>query len=188
MAVWIYILAPLTMNLENIDIELFIIIPVAIILLFLIISGIKTLSNIKQVNRMKEFIKTEKLETTATTKAYYSAIGLKKEYPSYPSKFIFSASSDEIFVYGYSKFPFIFKTYYQPFILSTDIKKTQIKLKMNRIFEPKFMNIKNDNHISIRFTDNILMATSVDYEIDFDNKLTETTLNKLKSIQKKIKN
>ncbi len=175
------------MNLENINIEFFII-PISIILLLIVISGIKTFSNIKQVNRIKEFIKTKKLETIETTNAYYSAIGLKKEYPSYPSKFIFSTSSGEILVYGYSNFPFIFKTYYKPFILSTDIKMTKTKLKIDRIFEPKSINIKDNRHISIKFTDNILISTSVNYEIDFENSLTKTTLNNLKLIEEKIKN
>lgn len=175
------------MNHNNIDIELLIIIPISIVIILIAVCAIQTLANISQVNKIRQIIASENLETLKTSKAYYSAFGLKKGYPSYPSIFNLSANSGEIFVYGYSRFPFIFKTYYPPFALSSDMIRTKKKLEINRIFTLETLKVKNDRHLSIQFIDTIAISTSVDYQIDFGNQLTVNTVNNLKLIEEKIK-
>ena len=172
---------------NNIDIELLIIIPISIVIILIVVSAFQTLANISQVNKIRHFIARENLDTLKTSKAYYSAYGLKKGYPSYPSVFNLSANSEEIFVYGYNRFPFIFKTYYPPFALSTNVVMTQKKLDINRIFTLESLKVKDDRHLSIQFVDTIAISTSVDYQIDFGNQLTDRVLNNLKLIEENIK-
>lgn len=174
------------MNHNSIDIELLIIIPISFIVMLIMVSAFQTLMNLSQVTKIRQVIFNENLETLKTTKAYYFATGLKKGYPSYPSVFNLSANSEEIFVYGYSRFPFIFKTYYPAFILSTNITKSKTKVDLNRIFILESLSVKNNRHLNIQFVDTITIPTSVDYQIDFGDQLTEKTLNNLKFIEQKI--
>ena len=148
------------MNLNNI----FIIAGIMITILILL-SGIMTLVNNSRVRKILLFLKDEKYLTFYGKKCYYSATGLKKNYPSYPAKMeIYLTDNDVIFI-GKHSFPFIFKTIEIPFILSKDPIKTQSKLKISRIFKPTKFNA-TEKQLNFEFVDSISYATNIFYHVD----------------------
>src|SRR5690606_18333039 len=115
--------------------EIYFIIPLTIVGLLILLCGFKNLFSYEQVKEVKLFIKQNGVKTINTNNAYYSAIGQRKHYPSYPTRIFFTVADKHLIIYGISKFPFVFSTYSIPFIVSLRPNLLSEKLKLNRIFK-----------------------------------------------------
>jgi hypothetical protein len=91
-----------------------------------------------------------------------------------------------LIIYGYNKFPFIFKTYSIPFAISLNSESLKEKLKLNRIFELEYISIKNKT-IDFKFTDINGINTKVDYHLNFNIEIESEIFEKLKLIESEFK-
>ena len=171
---------------DNKKMEIYLIILLTIIGMLILISALKNLFSNEQVKEVKRFIEENNLKTLNTNKAYYSALGLKKDYPTYPAKIFFTVTEKDLIIYGYNKFPFIFKTHLIPFAISLNSESLKEKLKLNRIFELEYISIKNKT-IDFKFTDINGINTKVDYQLNFNVEIESEIFEKLKLIESEFK-
>ncbi len=146
---------------------------IIVIVLFLlsmliIISVVKTIVNKKRVTKIFKYLNTKQYVKLYGNKCYYSATGLKKNYPSYPCKLEIYLTENEVIFVGKNNFPFIFKTIENPFILSSNPDELQKTLSFKRIFKPTKVFITNKT-LNLNFIDNITFNTNIDYQIDLVN-------------------
>lgn len=166
--------------------EIWLIIPCAIVGILILLSGVKNLTSYKQFKEVKSYIESNRLEPISTNNAYYSAVGLKKDYPSYPTKTFLTVTKNNLIVFGINSFPFIFKTYSIPFIVSIKPELLMEKLNVNRIFKLDSISVKNKT-IDFKFVDRNGIKTSIEYQLNFKNQIDNKILDKLKSIEKQLK-
>ena len=149
-----------------------------LIFILIVMSILKTIINKKRVNKIFAYLNGKEYVKFYGNKCYYSAIGLKKNYPSYPSKLEIYLTENEIIFIGKNDFPFIFKTIENPFILSNNPNKLQENLPFERIFKPTKVNITEKN-LSFSFIDNITLNTNIDYQIYLENTKESERLKKI---------
>lgn len=146
----------------------FILILLFILSTLLILSIDKTLVNKERVNEILKYLRGKPYHKFYGKNCYYSAIGLKKQYPSYPCKLEIFLTDSEIIFIGRNKFPFIFKTIQIPFVLCENPNSTRKNLKLARIFKPTKAHL-NKNLLNFIFTDSIAFNTVIDYQIELEN-------------------
>ena len=133
-----------------------------------VVSAIKTLINKRKVERILKYLNTVQFSTFNTKNCYYSAIGLHKNYPSYPCKLDIYLTENEVFFIGKKRFPFIFKTYEIPFSLSANPAQTQAMTKIDRVFRPTKVYL-DANIFNVNFIDHISGRTEIDFQVSLQN-------------------
>jgi hypothetical protein len=166
--------------------EIWLTIPFAIAGILTMLSGVKNLTSYRQFKEVKRYIESNGLEPISTNNAYYSAVGLKKDYPSYPTKTFLTVTKNDLIIFGINSFPFIFKTYSIPFIVSIKPELLIEKLNANRIFKLDNISVKNKT-IDFKFVDRNGIKTTIEYQMNFKHQIDNKMLDKLKSIEKQLK-
>lgn len=165
--------------------NIYIITPITIIVILIIFSALQNLFYNEQIKKIKQFVLENNLNTINTNNAYYSALGLKKNYPSYPTKIFLTVTKKDLIIFGVNNFPFVFKTYTSPFAISLSPDSLQQKLKLNRIFKLDYISIKNRT-IDLKFIDINGLNTKIDYQINFNNEIENDTIENLKIIEREF--
>ena len=96
-----------------------------------------------------------------------------------------TVTENDLIVFGINSFPFIFKTYSIPFIVSIKPELLTKKLNVNRIFKLDKISVKTKT-IDFKFKDRSGIATTIDYQMNFKNEIDIITLDKLKSIEEEL--
>lgn len=165
--------------------EIYIIVPIAIVGILVLLSGVKNLTSYRQFKELERFIETNNLKKISTNNAYYSAVGLKKDYPSYPIKTFLTVTENDLIVFGINRFPFIFKTYELPFIVSLKPELLIGKLNISRIFNLEKISVKSKT-IDFKFYDRNGIKTTIEYQMNFKEEIESKTFDKLKSIENEL--
>lgn len=165
--------------------EIRLIIPFAIVGILILLSAVKNLTSYRQYLEVKRYIESKKMEIISTNNAYYSAVGQKKDYPSYPTKTFLTVTENDLFIFGFNSFPFIFKTYSIPFIVSLKPELLMEKLSVRRIFKLDKISVKTKT-IDIKFNDKSVIATTIEYQMNFKNEIDIKIFKKLKSIEEEL--
>jgi len=146
---------------------------ISVIVIFLIsflviASGIQTLINKSKHESIIKYLNTVECLKFGSKNCYYSAFGLKKDYPSYPCNLEIYLTHNEVFFLGKMNFPYIFKTYEIPFSLSKNPLETKNKVSIKRVFRPTEVFL-NPNNFNVDFIDNLTIQTKISFQVSLNH-------------------
>lgn len=150
------------------NIQSFIFFALFVLTVLIVLSAIKTLINKKKLNKILEVIKNDNVTVVENLKCYYSAIGMKKNYPGYPARLTIYLTNDMAVFSGKHKFPFVFHTYENLFIISKNPINTRNSIDLGRIFKPEKVSVSN-SCLNLNFIDNLGFKTTIDYQIELNS-------------------